>query len=122
MMGFVMLAVSIIFSRVAAVIAGTAIAIFPIIVANIHYQWKQITFFSPFSWLDILLLDGTRGRSHLHALYGEHVGIFDLRTMEMTEGDLPKKAQELVKEWMHQNQKELLEMWNNQKLKKLPPL
>lgn len=25
--------------------------------------------------------------SHLHALYGEHVGIFDLQTMEMTEGD-----------------------------------
>lgn len=30
--------------------------------------------------------------SHLHALYGEHIGIFDLRTMEMTEGDLPRKA------------------------------
>lgn len=29
--------------------------------------------------------------SHLHALYGEHVGIFDLQTMEMTEGDLPKR-------------------------------
>lgn len=34
--------------------------------------------------------------SHIHALYGEHIGIFDLRTMEMTEGDLPQKAQELV--------------------------
>lgn len=31
--------------------------------------------------------------SHLHALYGEHVGIFDLRTMEMTEGELPKKRE-----------------------------
>lgn len=60
--------------------------------------------------------------SHLHALYGEHIGIFDLRTMQMTEGDLPKKAQELVKEWMSQNQDRLLEMWNTQKLEKLPPL
>ena len=60
--------------------------------------------------------------SHLHALYGEHIGIFDLRTMEMTEGDLPKKAQELVKEWMLQNKKELLEMWDSKNLKKLPPL
>ena len=42
--------------------------------------------------------------SHLHALYGEHIGIFDLKTMEMTEGDLPRKAQELVKEWMKKNQ------------------
>lgn len=23
--------------------------------------------------------------SHLHALYGEHIGIFDLKTMKMTE-------------------------------------
>ncbi len=42
--------------------------------------------------------------------------------MEMTEGDLPKKAQELVKEWMRSNQKELLEMWDSQNLRKLPPL
>ena len=42
--------------------------------------------------------------------------------MSMTEGDLPKKAQELVKEWMSQNQTALLEMWENQKIGKLPPL
>lgn len=60
--------------------------------------------------------------SHLHALYGEHVGIFDLRTMVMTEGDLPGKAQDLVKEWMVKHQEELLKMWENQQLGKLPPL
>lgn len=27
--------------------------------------------------------------SHIHALYGEHIGIFNLQTMEMPEGDLP---------------------------------
>lgn len=60
--------------------------------------------------------------SHLHALYGEYVGIFDLYTLKMTEGDLPKKAQELVVEWMQQHQLELLEMWKSQNLYKLPPL
>lgn len=60
--------------------------------------------------------------SHIHALYGEHIGIFDLRTMEMTEGDLPGKAQELVKEWMRQYQRQLLQMWDTQQLGKLPPL
>ena len=60
--------------------------------------------------------------SHLHALYGDHVGIFDLQTMEMTEGDLPKKARELVTEWMRSNQDRLLEMWRTQRLEKLPPL
>ena len=60
--------------------------------------------------------------SHLHALYGENVGIFDLRTLEMTEGDLPRRAQEMVKEWMRKHQDELLQMWETQNLKKLPPL
>lgn len=60
--------------------------------------------------------------SHIHALYGEYVGIFEIDTMEMTAGDLPKKAQELVKDWMMKNQDELLKMWGIQELKKLPPL
>ena len=59
---------------------------------------------------------------HIHALYGEHVGIFDLTTLKMTEGDLPKKAQELVEEWMAINQSNLILMWDTQKLGKLPPL
>lgn len=60
--------------------------------------------------------------SHIHALYGEHIGIFDIKTLEMTEGDLPVKAQQLVKEWMQENQGRLMEMWSTQKLEKLPPL
>ena len=60
--------------------------------------------------------------SHIHALYGEYVGIFDLQKIEMIEGDLPIKAQEVVKDWMKIHKKELLHMWNDQELKKLPPL
>ena len=60
--------------------------------------------------------------SHIHALYGENIGIFDLRTLNMTEGDLPKKAQELVKEWLTAHQDELLKMWEKQDIGKLPPL
>ncbi|MDO4489163.1 MAG: DUF4160 domain-containing protein, partial [Eubacteriales bacterium] len=60
--------------------------------------------------------------SHIHALYGEHIGIFDINTSEMTEGDLPIKAQQLVKEWLNKNKDKLIEMWNTQKLEKLPPL
>ena len=60
--------------------------------------------------------------SHIHALYGEYVGIFDLKTMQMTEGDLPVKAQGLIKEWIIRNQKSLLQMWDSQEFRKLPPL
>ena len=60
--------------------------------------------------------------SHIHALYGEYIGIFDIRSHEMTTGDLPRKAQELVTEWLEQHDAELQYMWDTQKLGKLPPL
>lgn len=60
--------------------------------------------------------------SHIHALYGEYLGEFNIRTLEMIEGDLPKKAQELVKEWLSIHQKDLQAMWDAQQIYKLPPL
>ena len=60
--------------------------------------------------------------SHIHALYGEYIGVFDLGTHEMTDGDLPLKAQSLVKEWLSINDKKKKKMWDSQKIVKLPPL
>ena len=33
--------------------------------------------------------------SHIHALYGEYMGEFNIKTMEMIQGDLPVKARSL---------------------------
>jgi len=60
--------------------------------------------------------------SHIHALYGEYVGVFDIKSHEMTDGDLPKKAQDLVKEWLDTYDGQLQEMWDTQQISKLPPL
>ena len=60
--------------------------------------------------------------SHIHALYGEYMGEFNIRTMEMIQGDLPAKAQALVVEWLSQHQAELQAMWDQQDIRKLPPL
>ena len=60
--------------------------------------------------------------AHIHALYNEYVGIFDVCTHEMIEGDMPLRAQQLVKEWMSEHTEELLNMWQTQKIVKLPPL
>uniref|UniRef100_A0A7C9JMM6 DUF4160 domain-containing protein n=1 Tax=Muribaculaceae bacterium Z82 TaxID=2304548 RepID=A0A7C9JMM6_9BACT len=60
--------------------------------------------------------------SHIHALYGEYVGEFNLRTLEMTEGDLPQKAQALVAEWLGLHADQLQRMWDTQTIEKLPPL
>ena len=60
--------------------------------------------------------------AHIHALYNEFVGVFDIHTYEMTEGDMPLRAQQLVKEWLAVHKDELLEMWQTQHIVKLPPL
>ncbi len=60
--------------------------------------------------------------AHIHALYNEYVGLFDIHTCEMTEGDMPARSQEMVKEWMGQHKNELLDMWKTQQIVKLSPL
>ena len=60
--------------------------------------------------------------AHIHALYNEFVGVFDIHTYEMTEGDLPLRAQQLVKEWLAMHKDELLKMWQTQHIVKLSPL
>ena len=60
--------------------------------------------------------------SHIHALYGECVGEFNVQTFEMMEGDLPPKAQMLVQEWLSLYSDQLQAMWDTQEIKKLPPL
>lgn len=60
--------------------------------------------------------------AHIHAIYNEYVGIFDIRTFKMTDGDLPLKAQNLVTEWLESNYEELLKMWETQVITRLEPL
>ena len=45
--------------------------------------------------------------SHIHAVYGEYVGVFDIKTKEMTEGDLPDIARGLVTDWLGLHQEAL---------------
>jgi len=59
---------------------------------------------------------------HFHAIYGEYNALININTLEIIEGDLPKKAQSLVLEWAKMYQRDLIEIWNSQDFKKLPPL
>ena len=65
---------------------------------------------------------GEHNPPHIHAVYGEYNGLFDILTMTMFEGDLSNRIQKLVKEWGDQYKDELMLMWENKELKKLPPL
>ena len=60
--------------------------------------------------------------SHIHALYGEYVGEFNIQTFEMIEGDLPVKAQKMVQEWLGLYADQLQAMWDSQVIETLPPL
>ncbi len=59
---------------------------------------------------------------HFHAVYGEYNGIFDINTLEMLEGDMPSKAQMLIREWAEAYKYDIMKMWDTKILKKLPPL
>ena len=51
---------------------------------------------------------------HIHAIYGEYVGMFSIADGEMFEGDLPQKVQMLVKNFIEFYKGRLLKMWETQ--------
>ena len=65
---------------------------------------------------------GEHNPPHIHAIYGEHNGLIAITTLQMVEGDLPAKILSLVIEWTQAHQGELMQMWDNKTLVKLPPL
>ena len=58
----------------------------------------------------------------VHAIYGEYNALVSIESLEIIEGDLPSRAQKLVLEWATLYQQDLLQMWNTQEFRKLPPL
>ena len=59
---------------------------------------------------------------HIHAIYGEYIGMFSLSDCEMFEGDMPIKEQQMVKEFIEHYREKLIEMWETQKFEFLPPI
>jgi hypothetical protein len=59
---------------------------------------------------------------HFHAVYGEYNALFAIDSLEMIEGDLPKRAERLVKEWAERYRTELQTMWDSQEFIQLPGL
>ncbi len=59
---------------------------------------------------------------HIHAIYGECVGMFSLANGEMFEGDIPIKGQMQVKEFIEYYREKLINMWETQQFEVLPPI
>jgi len=48
---------------------------------------------------------------HFHVEYAEYKASVNIQTLEIIEGKLSRRAQELVLDWAELHQKELLEDW-----------
>lgn len=62
------------------------------------------------------------GVPHFHAVYGDAVGVFEIASLSMIEGDLPLRAKRMVLAWARKYQTELTAMWTNQEYMQLPGL
>lgn len=65
---------------------------------------------------------GERNPPHFHAVYGEFNGVIDIEGSKMIEGDLPQKIVGVVETWARLYKKELMSMWNEKRIVRLPPL
>ena len=70
----------------------------------------------------MFFLGKEHGVAHIHVIYGEYAGVIDVATGDMLEGDLPQRALGMVSEWVSLHRADLMEMWNTQNIRALPPL
>ncbi len=59
---------------------------------------------------------------HIHAIYGEYIGMFSLEDGVMFEGDIPFKIQRMVEEFIAYYRERLYKMWETQEFEVLEPL
>lgn len=59
---------------------------------------------------------------HIHAQYGETVGLFSIDSGEMFEGDLNQKMRSFVTNFILYYKEQLIEMWETQEFTTLSPL
>ncbi len=91
--------------------------------AKIDYKQKRLyAEVTRFYGITIKVFFGDHPPPHFHAIYGDFNALIGIASLEIIEGDLPSRAEKLVMEWATLYQSELLNMWNTQDFRKLPPL
>ena len=59
---------------------------------------------------------------HIHAIYNKNIAVIDIQSLEVIEGEIPKRALRLVKEWVFIHKNEIKDIWETQQFKKIEPL
>ena len=57
---------------------------------------------------------------HFHAVYEGRKAVFEIHTLQMTEGTLPPRVRGFIVEWAAQHQAELLAAWETVRSGKTP--
>jgi hypothetical protein len=81
---------------------------------------------SEFFGIAIYIYYNDHAPPHFHAEYAEHEALFLIDTLEVYEGDLPRRARALVLEWASLHRSELMSDWEKARqgrpLEPIPPL
>ncbi|MEQ1931714.1 MAG: DUF4160 domain-containing protein [Parvularculaceae bacterium] len=56
--------------------------------------------------------------AHIHVLYQGYEALFAIETGEIIAGELPPSAVRLIRDWIERRRPELIENWENGKLKR----
>ena len=63
---------------------------------------------------------------HFHAQYGDYKATISILDLKLIEGELPRRALNLILDWAELHQQELLDNWNraanNEQLQSIKPL
>lgn len=81
---------------------------------------------SRFYGIIIALYYNEHNPPHFHAKYGDYQAEIDIRTLQILNGELPKRAKTLVLEWADEHREELMTDWElarqNSALNRIEPL
>jgi hypothetical protein len=72
--------------------------------------------------IKMFFTDKEHNPPHIHAIYGDYIGEFNILSNTLMVGDLPPKAVKLVNEWIEVHQKELVDIWETQNFRKVAPI
>jgi len=89
--------------------------------ASLRYQ-LSVPVIARFYGITVKMYFREHGVPHFHAVYGEFNGVFEVSTLKMIEGDLPVRAQRLVRDWAERYRDEMARMWQTQEYRLLPGL
>jgi hypothetical protein len=81
---------------------------------------------SQFYGISIYMYYRDHAPPHFHAIYAEHEAEFSIETTTIVDGELPRKARGLVREWAETHRDELQRNWDlaraEQPLEPIEPL